>query len=104
MSAYYNTGAPDSVYIRSTDNVTTTPDIHKIREWLPWSIINIFIGLGLGGIMPLIFTMLCRNNKRNNDFNGARTMSTLALVFNSIVTLSGIAGWIFLIFFIIRFR
>jgi len=102
--AFYNTATPDSVYIQPTDNVTRTPEIDKIREWLPWSIINIFIGLGLGGIMPLIFSLLCRNNKRNNDFNGARTMSTLALVFNVIVTLSGIAGWISLIFFIIRFR
>jgi hypothetical protein len=102
--ATYHTNTPDSVYIPSSRHVTTTSDIDKIREWLPWSIINIFIGWGLGGVLPLIFTLLCRFNKRNNDLQGARTMSTLALVFNILVTLGGIAGWIWLIIFFAYLR
>ncbi|CAF2180559.1 unnamed protein product [Rotaria magnacalcarata] len=72
-------------------------EINTIRDWLPWSIINIFIGFIVAGILPLIFSIICRNRKRENNVHGARTMSTLALVFNILVTLGGIAGWIGLI-------
>jgi hypothetical protein len=102
--AFYQTSTPDTVYIPSGHHVVNTPDILKIREWLPWSIVNIFIGWGLGGVIPLVFTMLCRTKKRNNNFNEARTMSTLALVFNIIVTISGIAGWIALIILLVNAR
>ncbi len=74
-----------------------TPDIRRIPEWLIWSILNIFIGWGLGGMIPLIFTLLCRYNKRNNNLKESQTMSKLALISNIIVTLCGIAGWIIFI-------
>jgi hypothetical protein len=73
------------------------PTIAQIRDWLPWSIVNMFIGWLLGGILPLIFSIICRSHKRSNNESGARTMSTLALVFNILVTLGGLAGWITLI-------
>jgi hypothetical protein len=73
------------------------PSIAQIRDWLPWSIVNIFIGWLFAGIVPLIFSIVCRSHKRSNDASGARTMGTLALVFNILVTLGGIAGWITLI-------
>ena len=73
------------------------PSIAQIRDWLPWSIINIFIGWIFAGILPLIFSLLCRSYKSSNNASSARTMSTLALVFNILVTLGGIAGWIALI-------
>jgi hypothetical protein len=101
MAASYHAGTPDTVYIPPSHHVTLTPEIDKIRDWLPWSIVNIFVAWGLGGVIPLIFTMLCRSNKRNNDLNGARTMSTLALVFNIIATLGGISGWISLILLLV---
>jgi hypothetical protein len=66
------------------------PDISKIRDWLLWSIINLFTGGLLLGLFPLIFSLLCRSNKRKNNINGARTMSTLALVFNIIITITTI--------------
>jgi hypothetical protein len=102
--AFYQTSTPEAVYIPSPHHVTSTPEIHKIRDWLPWSIINVFLGWGFGGIVPLIFTMLCRNNKRKNNIKDARTMSTLALVFNIIATIGGIAGWIFLIVLLVLRR
>jgi len=71
--------------------------IANIRDWLPWSIINIFIGWLFAGILPLIFSIICRSHKSSNNASGARTMSTLALVFNILVTLAGIGGWIALI-------
>jgi hypothetical protein len=73
-----------------------SPDVSQIKDWLIWSIINLFIGWG-GGLLPLIFSIICRNNKNNNDAHGARTMSTLALVFNILATIGGVIGWIYLI-------
>lgn len=107
--ASYHTGVPDSVYMPppppSPHHVTTlSTDINKIRDWLPWSIINIFLSWGIGGIIPLIFTMLCRQNKRNNELHGAQTMSKLSLIFNIIATLSGIAGWVSLIILLLSAR
>lgn len=91
--ASYRIESPETVHIRSPQPMTTV-DIQKIREWLPWSIINLFLGWGLGGILPLIFSIICRYNKRANDYQGARTMSNLALIFNILITLGGIGGWI----------
>jgi hypothetical protein len=73
------------------------PSIAQIRDWLPWSIVNMFIGWIIGGILPLIFSVVCRSYKSSNNASGARTMGTLALVFNILVTLAGVGGWIALI-------
>jgi hypothetical protein len=77
------------------------PAIGQIRDWLPWSIVNIFVGWIFAGILPLIFSLVCRNYKSTNNASGAKTMSTLALVFNILVTISGIVGWILLIVLIV---
>ncbi|CAF3195132.1 unnamed protein product [Rotaria sp. Silwood2] len=71
--------------------------INTIRDWLPWSIVNLFVGWLFGGILPLIFSIICRNRKREGNAESARTMGTLALVFNILVTLGGLGGWIALI-------
>jgi len=81
---------------------SVAPAINKIRDWLWWSIVNVFVGWG-GGFLPLIFSIICRSNKRQNDLSGARTMSTLALVFNIFATLFGIVAWILLIVRVIFF-
>jgi hypothetical protein len=73
------------------------PEIFGIRDWLPWSITNIFIGWLVAGILPLTFSLICRSYKRSNNVQRAKTMSVLALIFNILVTLGGIGGWIGLI-------
>jgi heme/copper-type cytochrome/quinol oxidase subunit 2 len=78
-----------------------SPEIHKIRDWLPWSIINIFLGWFLLGIIATVCSIVCRNRKRENNVQGARSMSTLALVINIISTLIGIVAWIGLIVYIV---
>ena len=65
-----------------------------IRDYLVWSILNLLFGWVLGGILPLIFSLICRSNKNVNDYSGAKTMSTLALIFNILVTVGGLMGWI----------
>jgi hypothetical protein len=74
----------------------------KIRDWLLWSIINLFLG-GILGLLPLVFSLICRSKKRKNDINGAGTMSTLALVFNIIITIMEVATLIGLIIYLFIF-
>lgn len=103
MTAMYHAEVPESVQIR-TPHPVSRAEIEKIREWLPWSIINLFIGWGFGGLLPLILSILCRYNKRANDWKGARITSTLALIFNILATLGGIAGWIALTIILVYAR
>lgn len=86
-------GRPNDFY-----RVPADPSIAQIRDWLVWSIINIFIGWLFIGIIPLIFSLVCRSYKKSNNITGAKTMSTFALILNILITLCGIAGWIALIF------
>ncbi|CAF1165999.1 unnamed protein product [Adineta ricciae] len=94
-SASPSYGAPPSV-------VYVAPayggDASQVHDWLIWSIINIFVGWG-GGLLPLIFSIICRSHKNSNDASGARTFSILALVFNILATIGGVIGWIYLIIF-----
>ena len=69
----------------------------EIRDYLIWSILNLLFGWVIGGILPLVFSLICRSNKNVNDYSGAKTMSTLALIFNILVTIGGLMGWIGLI-------
>jgi nitrogen fixation/metabolism regulation signal transduction histidine kinase len=88
--------ATTTTFVYPTQHVRVAPGIYQIRDWLVWSIVNLFLALG-GGLLPLIFSLICRSKKRDDDVSGARTMSTLALIFNILATLSGILGWIFVI-------
>jgi hypothetical protein len=99
--ATYNANVPPQVYAPPIHQFIPAPEAYKIRDWLPWSIINIFLGWFFGGIIALVFSVICRSKKRENDIQGARLMSTLALVVNIISTLIGIAAWIGLIVYIV---
>ncbi|UJR32877.1 hypothetical protein I4U23_020338 [Adineta vaga] len=91
-------------HIRQNPPVTNVQgDVNKIRDWLPWSIISIFLGGLFPGFLPLIFSLLCRSKKRKNDVSGARTMSTLALVFNIIMTILGVLSIVGLVVYLIIF-
>ena len=93
MTSYTST-TPSVAY--AVPQYTSAYDVTRIHDWLIWSIINMFVGWGTG-LLPLIFSLICRTKKQDNDVHGARTMSTLALVFNILSTIGGIIGWIVLI-------
>mgnify|MGYP002378945323 FL=1 len=78
-----------------------TAEIKGIRDWLPWSIINLFIGGIILGIIPLIFSLICRSKKSANDAKSARTMSVLALVFNIFITIFGIITFVSALIYIL---
>lgn len=66
------------------------PNSSKIHDWLAWSIINIFLSGLIPGIIPLLFSLSCRKKKQENDYNGAKKMSNLALISNILITLLGL--------------
>jgi hypothetical protein len=106
MAAYTANAPPPlytspPMYAAPIPQFVSAPEVHLIRDWLPWSIISLIIGWGLGGIIPLIFSIICRSNKRRNDVQGARLMGNLALIFNILITIGGIAGWIGFIIWIV---
>ncbi|CAF1095436.1 unnamed protein product [Adineta steineri] len=79
-------------------------DMSKIRDWLPWSIISLVLGGIIPGFIPLVFSLICRSKKKKNDAAGAKTMSTLALVFNIIMTIIGILSIIAIVGYLIYYR
>jgi hypothetical protein len=91
--SYNENSLPPSYPISPVYPLPMTPDISNINDYLPWSIANLLLGYGLFGIIPIIFSNLCRKNKDINNMHGAQTMSTLALVFNIFITIGGIIGW-----------
>lgn len=76
------------------------PAVKKIHDWLPWSIVNIFLGGIIVGLIPLIFSLICRSKKTANDTKTAQLMSTLALVFNILITLFGILSVICILIYV----
>lgn len=84
---------PQTNVIYVTPQYVVAPGVIAVNDWMCWSIVTFFIGFGTG-ILPLIFSFLCRTAKLNNDAAGAQTMSTLALVFNIVGTVGGVIAWI----------
>jgi hypothetical protein len=66
-------------------------DTSKVRDWLTWSIISLFIGGLIPGFLPLMFSLICRSIKKKNEIHGARLTSNCALMFNIIITILGAA-------------
>lgn len=91
------TGMPSGVTFVHPVQPYHNPEIFGIRDWLPWSITNVFVGWLFVGIIPLIFSLLCRSYKQSNNVSRAKTMGIVALISNILVTLAGIGGWIGLI-------
>ncbi|UJR22075.1 hypothetical protein I4U23_025141 [Adineta vaga] len=77
-----------------TTTLTIVSERPYVNDYLPWSILNLFLGWGFFGVIPLVFSIICRNYKNTNNFIGAQTMSSLALTFNLLITLGGLIGWI----------
>jgi hypothetical protein len=52
----------------------------------------------------IIFSIICRNNKQNNNPTGAENMIRLALFFNLIITIGEIIAWTIFIIYISIYR
>lgn len=101
VAPFYMPPTDQNQSYQNPPTVNVQSDMSKIRDWLPWSIASLFLTVPLG-ILPLVFSLVCRSKKRKNDINGARTMSTLALVFNIISAITGVLAILgFFVYFIV---
>ncbi|CAF3473270.1 unnamed protein product [Rotaria socialis] len=66
------------------------PVVKKIRDYLFWSIINIFIGGIVAGLIAVLFSYFTREQKRVNNLNEAKKWSRRALICNILTTTLGI--------------
>ena len=77
------------------------PNIQKIHEYLPWSIINICFGGCVLGIIAIILSLQTRSRKRSGDAASARCWSIATLIYNICVSLVGIGIIIFIIVYFV---
>lgn len=83
---------PEVVFIQPMD-----PNVQRIHEYLPWSIINICLGGIILGAIAIVLSLQTRSRKRSNDAQSARRWSRATLIFNLCVTLMSIGIIIFII-------
>lgn len=65
----------------------------KIRDYLPWSIFNMFFGVLLLGILGLIYSMRVRSEQTNGRYPEARQASKSALISNAVCTVIAAGIW-----------
>lgn len=92
--AYYQQSQAPPPYVPTAHVIPSGPSAFHVRDYLAWSIINICCGWGIMGLIPLVCSIICRNNKNVNNYSGAQSWSTLALIANIIVTIIGGLGWL----------
>jgi hypothetical protein len=77
------------------------PQAVFIRDYMVWSIINVFLGGFILGIVAVILSSQTRKRKLMGDIQGAMTMSKLTLACNIIITIIGFAGTAFIIIYFV---
>jgi hypothetical protein len=58
-----------------------------IRDYMVWSIANVFLGGFLLGFIPVYLSMQTKKRKQEGDIERARTMSRITLIFNILITI-----------------
>lgn len=79
------------------------PEISRIRDYLVWSIINVFVGGFILGIIAVLLSIQTRNRKLIGDIQGARSMSKVTLIFNILITIVSFCLTAFLIVYFVFF-
>ncbi len=63
------------------------PQTAHINDYMVWSIVNVFLGGFLLGIIAVLLSAQTRKRKMDGDVVGARTMSKLTLTCNVLITI-----------------
>ena len=74
-----------------------------IRDYMVWSIVNIFLGALMFGLVAVLLSIQTRTRKETGDLLGARRMSKITLLFNVFTTLISFAAAAFLIVYLVYF-
>lgn len=75
--------------------------VQKVRHWLPWSIVNIFLGFIVLGVVPLILSLVTRNYIKHRNYDKAKTFGIFALITNILATLIALGTWAVIIYYIV---
>lgn len=81
------TQAPPQTQTILVTGALMSPEILLIKDYMVWSIINIFLGGLFLGLIAVLLSSQTRKRKMEGDISGARTMSTITMIFNIIVTI-----------------
>ncbi len=86
-----------------TSHMTPPQTVH-IKDYMVWSIINVFLGGFILGFIAVLLSSQTRRRKQEGDVNGARTMSNITLTCNILITIIFFATTAFLVvYFVIIF-
>ena len=78
------------------------PQTANIRDYMVWSIINLFLGGCLLGTIAIFLSKKTRKRKQEGDVEGARTLSNITLTCNILITIIFCATTAFsIIYFVI---
>ena len=90
-------GPPVAIYPQGVMYPPMNPNIQKIHEYLPWSLINLCLGGFILGLIPVAFSLQTRSRKQRGDAGSAKCWSRATLICNICVTLISIGLIIFII-------
>jgi Interferon-induced transmembrane protein len=117
IQEYSHSGAPIYFYTVAENTPSSVTEVRRsnrdaasfdveeesetIRDYLPWSILNVFLGVFILGIIAIVCSMQVPTSLRSNNFLEARIGSTRALICNIIATIGGLSIWAVAIYFIV---
>jgi hypothetical protein len=71
---------------------TIPAETAHIRDYMCWSLVNVFFGGLFLGVISLLLSSSVRNHKIEGHVGEAQNMSIITAIWNGFLTLAGIAG------------
>ncbi len=75
------------------------PQTAHIKDYMIWSIVNVFVGGCLLGMIAILLSVQTKKRKQEGDVAGARSMSNITLTCNILITIIFFALTAFLIIY-----
>jgi hypothetical protein len=63
------------------------PQTAQIKDYMIWSIINLFLGGLFLGLIAILLSLQTRRRKMDGDVIGARSLSRITLACNALITI-----------------
>lgn len=91
---------PPSPYVYPYPNPSAQPH-SKIRDYLPWSIVNVFLGGIILGLIAIFLSFNVKKRSRRGDYMGAEKLSVITLLWNIFASIAGVVIWALIIYAIV---